>query len=133
MATEPGSSGFPTGNPPNLTDKLSAAATEGKARAAELGRKVTDSADRVRISTADGLSSAADVVEDGASKGGKQARRAAHATANALSRGADYLRDNGARDMVEDAMDVVKSNPGVALLGAVALGFIVGRAFSSRS
>ena len=47
--------------------------------------------------------------------------------------GADYLRENSARDMVDDAMDVVKNNPGVALLGAVALGFLVGRVFSARS
>ena len=133
MATEPGSSGFASGNPSNLTDKLSAAATEGKARAAELGRKGADTADQARSSAAAGLSTAAGALEDGANEGGKRARRAAQATANALSSGADYLRDSSAREMVDDAMGVVKNNPGVALLGAVALGFLVGRAFSSRS
>jgi hypothetical protein len=126
MATETGSSGFASGNPSNLTDKLSAAATEGRVRAA-------GSIDQARSSAAAGLGTAAGAIENGANEGGKRARRAAQATARALSSGADYLRKNSARDMVGDAMDVVKSNPGVALLGAVALGFLVGRAFSSRS
>ena len=133
MATETGSSGFASGNPSNLTDKLSAAATEGKARAAELGRKAADTADQARSSTAAGLSTAAEAIQDGADEDGRRVRRAAQATAKALSTGADYVRENSARDMVDDAMDVVKNNPGVALLGAVALGFLVGRVFSSRS
>ena len=133
MATEPGSFGFDSGNASNPTDKLSAAATEGKARTADLGRSAADSVDQARSSAAAGLSTAAGAIEDGAKEGGQRARRAAQATANALSSGADYLRDNSARDMVDDAMDVVKNNPGVALLGAVALGFLVGRVFSSRS
>jgi hypothetical protein len=53
MATEPGSSGFASGNPSNLTDKLSVAAGEAKSRAADLGRKA-DSADQARSSAAAG-------------------------------------------------------------------------------
>jgi hypothetical protein len=34
--------------------------------------------------------------------------------------------------MMGDAMEVVKNNPGAALLGAVAVGFLVARALSSR-
>jgi len=74
----------------------------------------------------DGLSAAA------GDESGKRARRAAQATAKAISRGADYLRENSVRDMAGDAMDVVKGNPGFALIGAIALGFFLGRAFSSR-
>src|SRR5580704_5888145 len=134
MATEPGPSAVPSGNPPNLTDKLSAAATEGKPRAADQGRRAADSADQMRESGAGVLSGTSEAVKDGGGGGGtEQARRASRATAKALSRGADYVRDHSARDMMEDAMDLVKNNPGVALLGAVALGFLVGRAVSSRS
>jgi hypothetical protein len=134
MATEPGPSGVPSGNPPNLTDKLSAVATEGKPRATDQGRGTADSGDQMRESGAEVLSGTSEAVKDGGGGGGtEQARRASRATAKALSRGADYVRDHSARDMMEDAMDVVKNNPGVALLGAVALGFLVGRAVSSRS
>jgi ElaB/YqjD/DUF883 family membrane-anchored ribosome-binding protein len=125
-------SGFASGNPSNLHDTLSAGATDAKSRAAELGRKGTETADQARSSAAAGLSAAAGAIEEGAVEGSKRARRAAHATANALSSSADYIRDNSVRDMLDDATDVVKNNPGVALLGAVAIGFLVGRAFSSR-
>lgn len=121
MATDYGSTGFASGT------------NDVKARAANLGSKAADSVDRARGSAADQLSSAADAVENGADAGATRAKRAAQATANALSSGADYLRENSARDMLDDAVDVVRNNPGVALLGAVALGFIVGRAFTSRS
>jgi ElaB/YqjD/DUF883 family membrane-anchored ribosome-binding protein len=131
MASEPSSSDFASGNPLRPTDGLSAAAE--KLRAADLGRKAADTVDQARSSVAAGLSTAAGVVQDGADESGKRARRAAQATAKAISRGADYLRDNSARDMAGDAMDVVKNNPGFALLGAIALGFLLGRAFSSRT
>ncbi len=64
--------------------------------------------------------------------GGPRAAGAARRTARAFSAGADYVRDTSARDMMGDAMEVVKNNPGVALLGAVAVGFLVARALSSR-
>jgi ElaB/YqjD/DUF883 family membrane-anchored ribosome-binding protein len=132
MATE-STSGFASGNPSNLHDKVSAAAHEAKSRATDLGRKVSDTADQVRANAAAGLSNAADAIDDQGDEAATRTRRAAHRTANALSSGADYIRDNSARDMMDDAIDVVKSNPGVALLGAIAVGFLVGRAFSSRS
>lgn len=130
MATEPGSS-FSSGNPSNPNDH---APSDGGTRAAEVGRRQAGGiADQARSSAAAGLSSSASTLEDTANEGVKYARHAAQATANALSKSADYLRDNSAQDMAEDAMDVVKRYPGIALAGAVALGFFVGRAFSSRS
>lgn len=131
MATEAGSSDFASGNPSNPTDRLST--TGGKAHAADLGRKVADTVDQAGSSMATGLSTAAGALEHSADESGKRTGRAAQATAKAVSRGAGYLRDNSARDMAGDAMDVVKNNPGIALLGAIALGFLVGRAFSSRN
>lgn len=129
MPNESNSTGFASGN---AGDKLSAAASEAKARIADLGWKAADTADQARSAAAARLSNAGEALEEGAAEGGNRVRRAAHATAKALSGSADYIRDNSARDMMDDAMDVVKNNPGVALLGAAALGFVVGRAFSSR-
>jgi ElaB/YqjD/DUF883 family membrane-anchored ribosome-binding protein len=133
MAQEPNSSGFASGSPSGFGDKLSAAATEAKAKATDLGRKATDTADQARSTAAAGLSAAAGAIDSNADEGANRARRAAHRTADALSSGANYIRDNSVRDMMEDAMDVVKNNPGAALLGAVAVGFLVGRVFSSRN
>jgi ElaB/YqjD/DUF883 family membrane-anchored ribosome-binding protein len=132
MATE-STSGFASGNPSNLRDKVAAADHEAKSRATDLGREVSDTADQARANAAAGLSNAADAIDDQADEAATRTRRAAHRTANALSSGADYIRDNSARDMMDDAIDVAKNNPGIALLGAVAIGFLVGRAFSSRS
>ena len=125
-------SDFAPANPQNLHDKLSAAAAEAKSRAAELGRKVTDTADQARSSAAAGISNAADAIDDGAGEGATRARRAAHRTAKVLSSSADYIRDHSARDIVKDATDVLKNNPGAALLGAAAIGYLVGRAVTSR-
>jgi len=123
--------GLASGNA-NFSDKLSGTVTKVRATAADLDRTMTDTSDQVRASAAAGVSSAAGAIEDGAAEAGNRVSRAAHATAKALSSGADYIRDNSARDMVADAMGVVKNNPGVALLAAVAIGFLVGRALSSR-
>jgi ElaB/YqjD/DUF883 family membrane-anchored ribosome-binding protein len=132
MATEPRSSNLAAGSPPNSNDKLSGAATEAKARAENLGRKATETADQVRSTVAAGLSAAAGAVDKNADEGANRVRRAAHRTANALASGADYIRVKRIREMMDDAMDVAKSNPGAALLGALAIGFLVGRALSSR-
>jgi len=125
--------GFAAGNPANFTDKVSAAASEAKARAAELAGKADQAADEARSRAAAGLGSAAEAVEGEAQEGAQTIRRAGRRAADALATSANYIRDNSARDMFEDAMEVVKDNPGVALLGAVAIGFLVGRAFSSRN
>ena len=125
--------GFASGNPADFTDKLSAAGTEAKARSADLARKAASTAEQARSRAAEGLGQAADAIESGAEEGAGKARRAARRAADALSSSADYLRENTAREIVDDAIGVVKNNPGFALLGAVAIGFVVGRAFSSRN
>jgi hypothetical protein len=89
-------------------------------------------ADQVRAGMAGGLDSAAESVESGAQglpRGGKL-RSAAHGAADALASGAHYLREHNTQDMIDDLMEVVKNNPGPALFGAVALGFLMGRAFT---
>jgi ElaB/YqjD/DUF883 family membrane-anchored ribosome-binding protein len=133
MENESGTPGFASGSPSNLGDRLSSAAGDAKARVAGVGRKAADVADRARSSASAGLDTAAGAVEDAGSEGSSRAKKAARATADALATGADYIRENSVRDMVDDAVEVVKNNPGVALLAAVALGFVVGRAFSSRN
>jgi ElaB/YqjD/DUF883 family membrane-anchored ribosome-binding protein len=113
-------------------DRVSGVAADAKARAAELGRKTVNAADQARSSAASGLSGAADAVDDKADDIGAQAAGGTRRAARALSASADYVRDTSVRDMMGDAMDVVKNNPGVALLSAAAVGFLVARALSSR-
>ena len=94
--------------------------------------KATEAQERGRSAAAGGLDSAAEALHSGADalpSGGKVSA-AAHSAADALASGADYLRGHDLQDMVDDLVEVVKNNPGPALLGAVALGFLMGRAFS---
>jgi len=44
--------------------------------------------------------------------------------------GAEYLRAHDVETMMGDLMDTVRRNPGLALLGAAALGLVLGRALS---
>ena len=43
---------------------------------------------------------------------------------------AGYLRDNDLKSMLADVQQLVKRNPGPALLTAAALGFLMARTFS---
>ena len=78
---------------------------------------------RLRSSAANGLDSAADAVH----AGGERVAGAAHRAGDALASGAEYVRDHDVRDMVDDLAEVVRKNPGPALLCAAALGFVLGR------
>ena len=60
----------------------------------------------------------------------KKVQEFAHAAADRLSTGADYVRSHDASRMMTDVETVVKNNPGRALALAAAFGFIVGRALS---
>ena len=56
--------------------------------------------------------------------------RAAHSAADAVSHGAEYVRDTHMRTMMGDLVAVNRRNPGPSLLGAAAPGFLLGRALS---
>jgi ElaB/YqjD/DUF883 family membrane-anchored ribosome-binding protein len=105
---------------------LRASAGSAEATAAETGRSAQRKAERARATAAQGLDTAANAVN----AGGARVASAARSAADALASSAHYVREHEARDMLDDAMEVVKSNPGPALLGAVALGFLIGRALS---
>ena len=103
-----------------------------KGKAAEMGQKVADTIDENRGTAASGLESAAGAIRDRADTlpGGEKVANAAHATADAVGVAADYVRDNDVKAMLTDVQKLVKNNPGVALLTAAALGFLIARTFS---
>ena len=45
---------------------------------------------------------------------------------------ADYIRESDVNTMMEDVKRLVKDNPGPALLAAAAVGFLLGRSFTSN-
>jgi ElaB/YqjD/DUF883 family membrane-anchored ribosome-binding protein len=103
-----------------------------KGKAAEMGQKVADKIDENRGAAASGLESAAGALRDRADAlpGGERVANAAHATADAVVVAADYVRENDVKAMLTDVQKLVKNNPGVALLTAAALGFLIARTFS---
>jgi hypothetical protein len=103
-----------------------------KGKAAEMGQKVADTIDQNRGAAASGMESAASALREKADTlpGGEKVANAAHATANAVGVAADYVRDNDLQTMMADVQQLVKNNPGPALLTAAALGFLIARTFS---
>ena len=117
---------------PNPRDeRASSGRSEVKAKAAELGRAATDATEQARMKTAEGLDATAQTMHEGADSlpGGPRVASVAHSAADALQTGADYIRQNDFAGMTNDVLELVKRNPGPAVLCAAALGFVVGRAF----
>lgn len=79
-----------------------------------------------------GLDTAASAVRNAAGDlpGGARVRTVAHATADRLGAGADYIRNHDAKRVMADVEGLLKSNPGTALLAAAAFGFLLGRTLS---
>ena len=103
-----------------------------KQKSAEMSQKVVDTIDEKRGAAASGLDSAASALRDkaGALPGGEKVVNAARSTADAVGVAADYVRQNDLKTMMADVQQVVKNNPGPALLIAAALGFLIARTFS---
>lgn len=97
-----------------------------KSKVREAGARATDRADQARVGAAAGLDSVASTLHEK----GDQVASAAHGAADAVAYGAEYLRDNDVRTMLSDLVEVIRRNPGPSLLGAAALGFMLGRALS---
>jgi ElaB/YqjD/DUF883 family membrane-anchored ribosome-binding protein len=106
--------------------EASRASTTLKAKVQDVGTKAARGADRARVSAASGL----DTLSSTLHKRGDNVASAAHHAADAMHSGAEYLRANDVETMMSDLMDVVRRNPGLALLGAAAVGLILGRALS---
>jgi hypothetical protein len=97
-----------------------------KSKAQDVGAKATQRADQARVGAAAGLDSMATTLHEK----GERVASAAHTAADAVSYGAEYLRENDVQTMLSDLMEVIRRNPGPSLIGAAALGFMLGRALS---
>jgi hypothetical protein len=95
------------------------------------GSPDSGSGDR-RENIARGMDSAASSLHARADTlpGGEKVARAAHTTADAMEKAADYVRDEDLDAMLEDAQQLVKRHPGATLLIAAAAGFLLARVFA---
>jgi ElaB/YqjD/DUF883 family membrane-anchored ribosome-binding protein len=97
-----------------------------KAKVQDVGAKAAQRADQARVGAAAGLDTVASTLH----ARGDRVASAAHSAADAVSSGAEYLRAHDVETMMGDLMDVIRRNPGPSLLGAAAIGFMLGRALS---
>ena len=97
-----------------------------KSKVQDVGARAAQRADQARVGAAAGLESVASTLHER----GERVASAAHSAADAVSYGAEYLRDNDVQTMMSDLMEVIRRNPGPSLIGAAALVFILGRALS---
>ena len=95
------------------------------------GGPLPASGDR-RETIARGMDSAASSLHANADglPGGEKVARAAHTTADAMEKAADYVRDEDMEAMLEDVQQLVKRHPGATLLAAAAAGYLLARVFS---
>ena len=114
-----------------LSDKVTEVASTAKQKVSDVGRQATDKIDEKRGPTADALQSAATTLHEKAEDlpGGETVKSVAHSAAQKLESTAGYIREHDVRAMLSDVEDIVKRNPGPSLLIAVAIGFLIGRAF----
>jgi len=115
------------------SEKVSEVSGTVRDRASELGRKVVDKVNESRGSAASGLESTASTIHERANNlpGGEGVQNIAHATADKLAATANYMRTHQVQDVVTDVEQIVRRNPGQALLAAAVVGFCVGRMFSN--
>lgn len=136
MPTKPGTSTS------DITDRLSDtaqgvkqqvtdAASTAKQKISDAGRQASDKIDEKRGPAADALESAASAIHEKAEDlpGGETVKSVAHSAAEKLESTAGYIREHDVRAMLTDVEEIVKRNPGPALLVAAAIGFLIGRAF----
>ena len=97
-----------------------------KAKVNDVGAKAAQRADRARVGAAAGLDTVASTLH----KRADTVASAGHSAADAVSSGAEYLRAHDLQTMMGDLTESVRRHPGRALLGAAALGFVLGRVLS---
>jgi ElaB/YqjD/DUF883 family membrane-anchored ribosome-binding protein len=83
---------------------------------------------------AGGLEKAAAAIDETADQlpGGEDVSNLAHEAAGKLKTTARYVRKRDVNGMLKDLGNSVKNNPGPALAVAAAVGFLVGRGFTSH-
>ncbi len=115
----------------SVKNKVTDAATTAKQKMSDAGRQATDRIDEKRGPAADALESAASTIHEKAEDlpGGETVKSVAHSAAEKLESTAGYIREHDVKAMFSDVEEIVRRNPGPSLLVAVAVGFLIGRAF----
>ena len=103
-------------------------ANKAKDKTAQFGRAAAQTIEDGKQVAGDAIDSAASSIKSAASATGDAVSGFAKKAAGAFDSSAEYMRNNDLKSMASDVTDVVKRNPGPALLAAVAVGFLAGAA-----
>jgi ElaB/YqjD/DUF883 family membrane-anchored ribosome-binding protein len=108
-------------------DKAADLASQARDKASDLGRSAVRKVDESRSSAASALQSTAETLRSNAPAGGRIGEMAQSAAAT-LKSTANYVQQTDVRGMMGDLEQVVRRNPGPALIAAAAFGFLLGSA-----
>ena len=105
--------------------KVTDAASTAKQKASDAGRQATEQIDAKRGSAADALQSTASTIHEQAKNlpGRETIKHVAHSAAEKLDSTAGYIREHDVKAMFSDVENMVRRNPGPALLIAASIGF----------
>jgi len=109
-------------------DAASTVANKAQDAASTVGHKAEDATTAV----GHGMQNLADKVRDNAPHEGMLGS-ASKSVADAIDNAGKYVEDKNLTGMVDDMSGLIKRNPVPALLLALGVGFLIGRALSSRS
>jgi ElaB/YqjD/DUF883 family membrane-anchored ribosome-binding protein len=123
-----------TGQNGSRTDTASDVMDSVKQQASQAGDRAKAKIEGARQPAAGRMHAAADAIRDRADRlpGGDTVSGAAQAAADKLDASATYLESHSAREMMDDALAVVKRYPVRSVLIAGALGYLIARALRTR-
>jgi len=108
-----------------VKEKLTGAASQVRDTAQEYGKAAADNIDRNVRNAAGALQSTASTIRSQAGGSGKVSDMAQTA-AEKLDHTADYLQNFDTRQMLIQVEDWTRRNPGIAIVSAAAVGFLIG-------
>jgi ElaB/YqjD/DUF883 family membrane-anchored ribosome-binding protein len=113
-----------------LKDQIEDIAARAKDKAGQWTDAASETVDEQRKNVSTGLDRAASTLHEkaGSIPGGPRAVDAAHRVADGMEATASYLRQHDFADMREDVVNICRRHPVQALISAVAVGFLLGRA-----
>jgi hypothetical protein len=113
----------------DLRDKIVDVTSKVKEKAGQMADKVSDTVDKTRDQAAAGLDRAASALHDNAEEipGGPKVVNVAHSIADGMESAAQYLREANFEEMKEGLLETCRKYPAQTLIGALAVGFLLGR------
>lgn len=109
----------------SVKEKITGAASTVRDTASQYGRSAADQIDRGMHSTAGALQSTAQKLRDQAPNAGRMSD-IAQTAATKLDSTAQALQNFDTRDLMMQMESWTRKNPGIAIGGALALGFFIG-------